>query len=366
MHLAKFPLALLLSLSAANVGQAQDSVKIAFGSCAHQDRSQAIWKLIAAKQPSAFLFIGDNVYADTTDEVKMRAAYAQLASNPEWMTFQTQVPVFATWDDHDYGANDAGAEYPAQAMSQKAFLDFFKVPTDSPRRLQKGVYSSEVIKSAGLTIQLILLDTRTFRSPLIKRQDRYVANSDPGATILGDTQWQWLEQRLAEPADLRILASSIQVLSDQHRFEKWGNFPLEKQKLFSLIRKTGAQNLVMISGDRHLGEISATSDSPVPYPLFDFTSSGLTEKLEDEIVRETNSLRLGQTQAHSTTNFGIIDLHRKAAEEPWKLSFNLLNGKGQELETFTIDLKSLESTKSSAPISTIQPHASQPETSSTR
>src|SRR5436190_18218787 len=77
--------------------------RIAFGSCAHQDRPQPIWDAVVAARPDLFLFIGDTVYADTTDMDAMRATYARLAALPGYQKLLRTCPVLATWDDHDYG-----------------------------------------------------------------------------------------------------------------------------------------------------------------------------------------------------------------------------------------------------------------------
>jgi alkaline phosphatase D len=79
------------------------------------------------------------------------------------------VPVLAVWDDHDYGANDAGAEYPMKAESQRMFLDFFGVAGDSPRRRRPGIYDARVFGPPGRRVQVILLDLRYFRSPFAGR-----------------------------------------------------------------------------------------------------------------------------------------------------------------------------------------------------
>ena len=94
--------------------------------------------------------------------------------------------------------------------------------------------------------------------------------------MLGDTQWAWLEQQLIVPARLRIFVSSIQVVAQDHGFEKWMNFPLERERLYKLLKDTKAARVVALSGDRHLAELSMM-DAGLGYPLYDLTSSGLTE-----------------------------------------------------------------------------------------
>lgn len=193
--------------------------RIAFGSCAKQDRPQPIWDAVIDTRPQHFVFLGDNIYADTEDMDVMKAKYALLAKQPGYIKLKATCPVHATWDDHDYGANDAGAEYPKKKESQQVFLDFFEVPKDDPRRSREGVYSSTVFGPPGKQVQLILLDARYFRSPLKTgfkpgepgegRRGKYAPNTDKDATVLGEAQWKWLAEQLKVPAELRLIGSGV-------------------------------------------------------------------------------------------------------------------------------------------------------------
>lgn len=303
---------------------------ISFGSCAKQDRPQPIWDAVVATEPQRFLFIGDNIYGDTNDMAVLRNKYALLGAQPGYQKLRAQCPVLATWDDHDLGANDAGAEYPHRRESQQIFLDFFGVPADSPRRKRDGVYHVETVGPPGRCVQLILLDARFFRSPLVKgfavgepgegARGVYVPNTDPAATVLGSDQWNWLERQLREPAELRIIASSFQVIPNEHGWECWHNFPRERDRLFQLIRATRAAGVVFISGDRHMAEISRrapASDGP-SYPLWEVTSSSLNApsgnltKANVRFVNEINSQRVGRS--YLDTNFGLITIDWNSAD----------------------------------------------------
>jgi alkaline phosphatase D len=283
--------------------------RIAFGSCLHQDKAQPIWRPINAAKPDLWVFLGDNIYADTQDMARMRKMYAQLGAQPGYQKLKKQCPILATWDDHDYGQDDAGAEYPKKKESQKEHLDFFGVPEDSPRRKREGVYHAETFGPPGKRVQVILLDTRFHRSPLKtdtklpRFLGRYVPNTDPKATILGAEQWKWLEEQLKVPAEVRLLGSSIQLVANEHRFEKWGNFPLEVERLHALIKRTKANGLIVLSGDRHLAELSI-ADVGIGYPLYDLTSSGLNQANRSFRKIEPNKARLAIMDRGN--NFGMV------------------------------------------------------------
>lgn len=140
--------------------------------------------------------------------------------------------MIATWDDHDYGENDAGREYPFKRESKDIFLKFWNEPAVSPRRDHEGIYTCYRFgePGSGKSLQIILLDTRTFRDPLFKSpqgswKNDYLPDLDPQKTLLGEQQWAWLKDRLMEPADLRIIGTSIQFSHEHNGWESWTNLP---------------------------------------------------------------------------------------------------------------------------------------------
>ncbi|MEM7627183.1 MAG: alkaline phosphatase D family protein [Planctomycetota bacterium] len=258
--------------------------RIAFGSCAKETSPQPIWDVVLERDPGLFILAGDNVYGDTDDPAVLRMKYERFAAVPGFARLRETVPVLATWDDHDFGRNDAGTEYEMKRESQQVFLDFFGVPSDSPRRTREGVYHAETFGPEGRRVQVILLDTRYHRSALERfspepgrRRGAYRPRRDRDATMLGDAQWSWLESQLRQPADIRLIVSSIQFVAEDHRHEKWGNLPRERRRMLNLIRDTGAQGVVFLSGDRHHAELSRLERSAPGYSLYYLTASGLTQ-----------------------------------------------------------------------------------------
>ena len=297
--------------------------RIAFGSCAKQDKPQPIWDAVVELKPQLFVFLGDNIYGDSIDMEVLRSKYTLLANQPGFQKLKQSCPVVGTWDDHDFGADDAGADYPMKRESQQVFLDFFEVSKNDPRRQREGVYSSSLFGPVGKRVQLILLDTRYFRSPLIRGykpgepgdgvRGIYVPNTDPKSTILGETQWRWLEVQLKVPVELRIIGSSIQLIANEHGSEIWDNFPHERTRFLKLLRDTKANGVVVLSGDRHLAEISciqSKAETGIGYPLFDITSSSLNApsgnftKAGIRFANQVNSHRIGLQ--YFDTNFGSI------------------------------------------------------------
>jgi alkaline phosphatase D len=320
---------------AAPAGESPVIERVAFGSCAAEDEPQPVWQAVLGAEPDLWIWAGDNIYGDTEDMEELRAKYALLRAQSGYAALlDSGIPILATWDDHDYGANDAGSEYPMREQSQEAFLDFFGVAEDSPRRDREGVYHAEIFGPPGKRLQVILLDTRYHRSGLEKYtpdpetgRAAYRSNTDREATILGEEQWEWLGEQLRKPAELRLIVSSIQVVSGEHIWEKWLNFPGEYRRLQELIHETGAEGVVFLSGDRHHAELSRLPEGEVGYPLYDLTSSGINKSRPRESIRrpEPNRHRLGRT--YNGNHFGLVEI---AWEEPDPVvRLSILNGAGE-------------------------------------
>ncbi len=287
---------------------------IAFGSCDNQEIENKLWDEILKNDPDVFIWGGDVIYCDTEDMPLMLKTYNKQKNDSVYLNFIKKTEMLSTWDDHDFGANDAGEEYPMKDTSKQLFLNFFDVKPDDIRRKRKGVYFSKDYTVGKYGIRIILLDTRYFRSKLTpdhKTGKRYKPNKYGEGTMLGEAQWKWLKNELYHSkADFNIIMSSIQFLSYEHGFETWGNMPHEAEKLEKIISGSGAKAVIILSGDRHIAEISSKKLKNLSYPLIDFTSSGMTHSFTS-YKGEPNKYRLSKVV--SKKNFGIlrIDLASK-------------------------------------------------------
>ncbi|HYC00150.1 MAG TPA: alkaline phosphatase D family protein [Candidatus Limnocylindrales bacterium] len=293
--------------------------RIFVGSCLDQNRPQPFWNAVFARQPDLALLIGDNVYADAASVDALAAHYRRQLARPGVQSLLASVPLLATWDDHDYGLDDAGADNPLRHQAKEIFLAAWDPDASEQRRGRDGVYDSVIIGPPGRAVHIILLDTRTFRSPLardrtwvlpVRGRGPYVATEDEDATVLGEEQWDWLEEELRKPAAVRIIASSIQVLAQQHGWESWSNFPREQDRLMDEVEDAGDVPTIFVSGDRHLAELSRTT-LPSGRVLYDLTTSSLNRPLP--IHRPAaNANRVGG--ALTSANFGEIEIDWDAPE----------------------------------------------------
>ena len=317
----------IVLLACAFQSTASDTIsRIAFGSCAMQFKPQPVWDVIAQQKPDLFLFIGDVVYADfdgkaafSPSEETLKRDWGLLKNEPHFKRFRKQVPIMATWDNHDYGKHDGGAEFEKKDLTKKHFLNFFKEPKNSVRRKTPGIYEAKMFGPPGKRLQVIMLDTRYFKgaTTIDKRSKaeksalglsgtlgKYVPNLNSEVTLLGKDQWLWLAQQLQVPADIRLLISSTQVVADKKGMDEWGNYPLERQRLFDLIAKSKVKNLIILSGNVHYTEISKIQNGK--HELVDFTSSGLTHS-NKAYANANNPYRVAN--AYDDLNFGIVDIN---------------------------------------------------------
>lgn len=297
------------------------TTRIAFGSCGDQDKPQPIFDVVLKHKPDHFIFLGDNIYGDTHQPDTLRAKYAKLAEKPEFLRLMTKTNVLATWDDHDYGWNDSGRHYPEKEVSRSIFLDFWDEPVDSKRRTRKGIYGSYTYEYGTHTLQIILLDNRTFRDNLIPYDPSvklprsyfytldYVPHTSPDSTLLGEEQWSWLKEQFEQPADIRIIGSGTQFGIEFNGYEAWANFPHEQQRMLDLIKETKANGVMFITGDVHYGEISVLKEDGL-YPIYDFTSSGITSTW-DFATPNANRIEGPVMDNH----FGLISINWSADPE---------------------------------------------------
>ena len=317
---------------------------IAFGSCNTAQREIPILATIAEESHDLFMYVGDNVYGDArsynADLPELRENYAALAARPEFRLLRSALPMLATWDDHDYGMNDMGRDFPFKGFAEQLFLDFWRAPEDDPRRQREGIYDAQVFGPEGQRVQIILLDTRYFRSDLTPTdergavgRERYIPSDNPDQDMLGSAQWAWLADQLAEPADLRLIVSSIQVLADGHGWEAWRTMPLERDRLFRLIGDTGAEGVVFVSGDRHSAGLYRRDDV-VDYPLYEITSSALNMSFATE-NNEPGPNRLGAMYAPE--NYGVIGIDW----DQGRLSLEIRDMDGDAVRQETISLSAI-------------------------
>jgi alkaline phosphatase D len=320
----------LLSFCAFSFNTQASIQKILFGSCSHQDKAMPIFNAINKENADLFIFLGDNVYGDTENMSHLANKYELLGANEGFKTLNQQTPTIAIWDDHDFGENDAGKEYPQKEASRKLMLDFWNEPTKSDRRTRlDGIYTSYMYGEDSEKVHVIMPDLRWNRDKLNsvgklkyfterknKNMGPYSPAEEPKASMLGEKQWEWLEQELQKPSTIKVIASSLQLLPEFSGWESWANFPYDRNRLIALIKKHKVNGVIIISGDTHWGEVSKVTQD-LAYPLWEVTSSGLTEEWKNvspnkhRVSKYTNKVNYGEMLIDWTLTNPLITLSLK-------------------------------------------------------
>ncbi len=292
---------LFLTTVTASLGQNGKLDRFAFGSCNRQDAPQPLWKPILADKPDLWIWMGDNIYGDSPVMDTLRAKYNRQNANPDYQLLKASTPIIGVWDDHDYGINDGDKRFAQKKESRDLMFDFLDVPAGSPDRQREGGYSAHTFGEGEQQVKVILLDGRYFRDTLA-RVDRVYQKNTTGQ-MLGDAQWKWLENELkTSTARVNFIVSGVQFLPTEHAYEKWANFPKEREKLLDLIARSGVQTPILMSGDRHISEIMKLEDARFPGGLVEITASGLTHTWSG-IAEEKNSFRVSDLVAK--LNYGL-------------------------------------------------------------
>ncbi|GMW02187.1 MAG: hypothetical protein AMXMBFR84_33230 [Candidatus Hydrogenedentota bacterium] len=243
-------------------------VRIAFGSCFHRWGlgNNAFADRIRGRDPAALLLMGDIAVQDRNNHLGLhRADYLLRDFHPAWRSLVASVPVYATWDDHDYFDNDkAGipSEFSAKDRDdvRRVFEQAWNNPTYGFSDDRGGIFLRTRIGSCDV----IMLDNRYFRT-------------GQKGSFLGEEQMQWLEKQLLDCQGPFIILSCGTMWSDYVSGGKdsWGIWdPDGRERIFGLIEKNRIGGVLLISGDRH-GARVFTIPRPSGYKFYEFEPASL-------------------------------------------------------------------------------------------
>ncbi len=328
--LKKFILLILLFLSNFLYSDSNNNtkdIKFIFGSCSNQNKIMPHWQHINSYNPDYLILLGDNVYGDFNDSQasNLANAYNKLDQNKYFLKIREKIKILSIWDDHDYGVNDGDKNWIYKDKAKSLFLDFFNINENDDRRKREGLYYSWNILN-NIKIKIIALDTRYFKDKFSINRDRslkikYVPDYNNKKTILGDVQWKWFLEQINSDYDLLLVLSSIQILPTNHGWEKWFNFPHERERLINLL-KNSERPTIILSGDRHLGGIYKLNDK-----IYEITSSSFNQSVYNS--EEVDKLSIGEVV--TANNFGLMEINT----EEKKLKVQLRTGFYGEKKVFS-------------------------------
>ncbi len=288
--------------------------RVAFGSCARiaRDTVQRIFDVVVRESPDLFLWLGDNVYADSEAPEAIADEYRRQREVHSLQPLIHSVPQLAIWDDHDFGYNNSDGSSPFKDASLATFRNYWANPSyglpDAP-----GVFFAKQFGG----IDFFMLDGRYHRSP----ND---APDGPDKHFLGPAQNAWLRGQLrASRAPFKILVcGSGWSMADGVKGDTWAAFRTERDALFDFIRDEKIGGVVCLSGDSHVGELNCIPWSGRGgYDFYDLVSSPLAQSPSDSWIAQQPEKRLRKVYAGGA-NFGM--LHFTATPSP-ALTFTLFD-----------------------------------------
>jgi alkaline phosphatase D len=302
--------------------------RLAIGSCAREaEGDAAVWRRMAALEPHTVVLLGDTPYIDSTDLEFQRIRYGEFAAVPDFARLIRSRPLYATWDDHDFGANDTDGQLPGKENSRQAFVEFHANPYYGDG--QEGVYTKFVMGGT----EVFLLDTRYFAGT----ETSPIAD---GPTLLGAKQWEWLSEGLrSSTAPFKLLASGL-VWNGAVRPGKrdhWDSYPQERDALFRFIGEEGITGVVLLGGDVHRTRVLRydTADA-VGYPLTELITSPIHSGVIEEANAPHPALVHDSGEPHS---FLLMTIDTTVT--PPTLHAQFQNAEGRELYSLTLDASEL-------------------------
>ncbi len=306
-------------------GRTPALTRLAFGSCAFEDHeSAAVWQRMSALAPHTVVLLGDTPCIDSTALDVQRSRYGEFAAVPEFADLLRNRSLYATWDDHDFGANDTDGRLDGKANARRAFVEYHANPSYGDG--DHGIYTK--FRRGG--VEVFLLDTRYFAgtepSPV-----------DPGQpTLLGRQQWEWLRRELrASTAPFKLLASGM-IWNGAVRPGKpdhWGSYRHEREALFRFIGQEKISGVVLVGGDIHRTRVLRhdTVES-VGYPLMELITSPIHASIIDAANAPHPGLLHDSGEPHS---FLLITVDTTVT--PAILGAQFQNAAGRELYSLTLD-----------------------------
>lgn len=280
-----------------------------------------MWKTISAREPDALLMLGDNVYIDDPEHVlTQRYCYHRRQSEPNWRSLVSKTPVYAIYDDHDFGDNDC---MPGPKIDEPAWkrpvVDFFSHNWANP-----GYGGGE--ENPGCWFEFSIGDVQFFLL-----DGRYYRDVDSGS-MLGPVQKQWLLDALAaSEATFKVVVSPVPFTEGIKGGSKdpWDGYPEEREEIFSWIENKGIDGVFLVAADRHRTDLR-TTEREEGYTLYEFMSSRLTNSHVHPVV-ETPGLIWGY---NDTCSFGLMEFDT-TADDP-KVTFRCVDIDGNDIHEFTL------------------------------
>lgn len=220
---------------------APGKVRVAFTSCAgyHGYLATAGYADMARTNMDLLLMLGDYHYANTNSPAVQRRFYFDQRDTAGWRGLSPRLPIYAIWDDHDFGPNNSDGTLPGKELSLRTFTEHWANPAygelDNP-----GVY----FKFTRANVDFFMLDVRYHRDP-------NGATNLAHKTHLGTKQLAWFKRELlSSRAPVKVLAAGGEWQTYGTE-DSWTPFARERDEIFKFIEDNRIPGVLLLSGDRH-------------------------------------------------------------------------------------------------------------------
>jgi len=278
-------------------------IRVGFGHSLKREGAHAVWDAIGARKPDLFILMGDNIYSNSTEPDKQRRMYLQFRADPHFRAFGATTPIYAVWDDHDYGIDNSDRTQPGKERSLKTFNEIWPNPKSQAIH-SPGTWSRFTVGCA----EFFLMDVRYHRSP----------NDDPDGlekTMLGAEQFDWLKNSLADSSAVfkfPVSGSSWNCGGP----EAWNHtFKYEYDSLLAHVRAKRIEGIILLGGDQHACKIAVR-------PRESWNGYDLHEWMAGQLWNRKADRKKGYFRA-----FGLITVNTEEKPAKARLEFFDLNGR---------------------------------------
>jgi alkaline phosphatase D len=281
---------------------------------------ERMWSTIDKHNPTALLLLGDNVYIDLPEVPEaQRYCYYRRQSQGPFRSLTAHTPVYAIWDDHDFGTNDC---HGGPAINQPAWKPevwkVFQENWPNPPYGGAGKHPGSYYTVQLGPVTFFMLDTRYYRTP--------------GSSMLGPVQLAWFkEQVLASGATFKVICSSVPISAGTKGGSKdtWDGYPEERERILSWIAEEKINGVFVLAADRHRSDAWKT-ERPEGYPIYEFMSSRLTNVHTHPVIKASifgynkkcsfGKISFDFTRADPTVTYTIFSIDN---EQIWEMSLGL-------------------------------------------
>lgn len=251
------------------VGQPSRTV-LGMGSCASSTEFFDVWTQIAAQKIDALMLLGDTPYIDNRKLSVNRSKHRAFLSIPTLAEMGASTPVWATWDDHDFGGNDTDGKISNKKIIRQVFTEYRAQKKFGDG--QHGVYT----KFRRGPVEVFMIDPRYF-----SQTGPSPVDSDK-PTCLGKKQWNWLLAGLKQStAPFKLLVTGM-IWDDKKNGEKddWHTYAHEREAIFDFIGENKITGVVLIGGDIHVSRhLKYPMKDRIGYELHQFIISPLHDRV---------------------------------------------------------------------------------------